>query len=70
MMILAHLSFQVEYGTILDLLKVRSFGASGQNLKYLAALGFIVIYREGSIEELSHYCQQGYPSIVCLGTDR
>jgi ABC-type bacteriocin/lantibiotic exporter with double-glycine peptidase domain len=68
MMILTYLGIQVEYDTIVHLLKVRSFGASGQNLKYLAALGVAVSYREGSVEELSAYCLQGYPCIVLVRT--
>ena len=68
MMVLTHLGFQMEYDTILHLLKVRAFGASGQNLKYLSPLGVTVIYREGSLDELKHHWQNGYPCIVLVRT--
>lgn len=68
MMVLTHLGFQMEYDTILHLLKVRAFGASGQNLKYLSPLGVTVIYREGSLDEQKHHWQNGYPCIVLVRT--
>lgn len=68
MMVLSHLGFQVEYDTILRLLKVRSFGASGQNLKYLSSFGVNVIYREGSLDELKHHLQNSHPCIVLVRT--
>ncbi len=68
MMVLTYLGVQVEYDTILRLLRVKSFGASGQNLKYLSSLGVTVTYREGSLEELKHHWQNGYPCIVLVRT--
>ncbi len=68
MMVLTYLGLQVEYDTILRLLKVRSFGASGQNLKYLSSLGVSVTYREGSLDELRHHWQNGHSCIVLVRT--
>jgi len=67
-MALAHLNISVDYVQLLKILKVKSFGAAGQNLKYLASLGVEVIYREGSLEELKEYLLSGLPCIVLLNT--
>jgi ABC-type bacteriocin/lantibiotic exporter with double-glycine peptidase domain len=67
-MVLAHHNIAVDYAQLLKILKVKSFGAAGQNLKYLASLGVEVIYREGSLEELREYLLAGLPCIVLLNT--
>lgn len=67
-MALAYYGVNVTYERLLRLLKVRSFGAAGQNLRYLTALGVEVLYREGTIEELKTHLQNGYPCIALVRT--
>lgn len=67
-MAFAYLGLSVPYDQLLKLLKIRSFGAAGQNLKYLAALDVQVIYREGSLDELKGHLLNGRPCITLVRT--
>ena len=67
-MVLTYLEISVSYKRLLKLLKVKSFGTAGQNLKYLTALGVEVVYREGSLEELRNYLVNRTPCIVLVHT--
>lgn len=67
-MILAYLEVAIDYNQLLKLLKVKSFGTPGQNLKYLNSLGVQVVYREGSLDELKSYLLAGSPGIVLVRT--
>lgn len=67
-MALAFVNVNATYDSLLRLLKVKSFGAAGQNLKYLTSLGVDVIYREGSIEELKEYLENEHPCIALVRT--
>lgn len=67
-MVLEHLNVQVKYQQLLKLLKVKSYGTAGQNLKYLSSLGLQIVYREGSLEEIKSYLQNGVPCIILVRT--
>ena len=67
-MVLSYLGIVSSYEELLKLLKVKSFGAAGQNLKYLSSLGVNVVYREGSISELKRLLEAGFPCIVLVRT--
>ena len=67
-MVLAHLKIRVDYKQLLKLLKTKPFGTSGQNLKYLTALGVQVTYREGSLEEIKGHLLSEVPCIVLVRT--
>jgi ABC-type bacteriocin/lantibiotic exporter with double-glycine peptidase domain len=67
-MVLSHLGMIIAYEELLKLLKVKSFGAAGQNLKYLSSLGVNVVYREGSLSELKQHLEAGFPCVVLVRT--
>ncbi len=67
-MALDHVGVPVTYDQLLKLLKIKSFGAAGQNLKYLTSLDVDVVYREGSLEELKQHLLDGNPCITLLRT--
>ena len=67
-MVLMHLGHKVDYSRLLKLLRVKPFGTSGQNLKYLESLDVQVIYREGSLDELRTYLLDGVPCIALVRT--
>lgn len=67
-MALEFVGVNVAYEQLLQLLKVKSFGTAGQNLKYLTPLGVAVIYREGSVNELKQHLQNGSPCITLVRT--
>ncbi|MCP4415166.1 MAG: hypothetical protein GY805_00995 [Chloroflexi bacterium] len=67
-MVLAHLKINTRYDRLLKLLKVRPFGAAGQNLRHLQSLDVQVIYREGSLPELKANLEMGTPWIVLVRT--
>lgn len=67
-MVLAHIGQPTDYDQLLKLLKVKSFGTSGRNLKNLTSLGIEVIYREGSMEEIKSHLLAGQPCITLVRT--
>jgi len=58
----------VAYDRLLKLLKIKAFGAAGQNLKYLTTLGVQVAYREGTLDELKSHLLNESPCIVLVRT--
>lgn len=67
-MLLDYLRIEVKYDRLLKLLKVKSFGTPGQNLRLLVGLGIQVTYREGSMEELNQHIANGIPCITLVRT--
>lgn len=67
-MLLDYLDVQIKYNRLLKLLKVKSFGTPGQNLKLLVVLGVQVTYREGAMDELNQHIANGIPCITLVRT--
>jgi len=67
-MALAFVNIHTDYNQLLHLLRVKPYGTSGRNLRYLTSLGVEVIYREGSIDELKSYLLDEVPVIVLVRT--
>jgi ABC-type bacteriocin/lantibiotic exporter with double-glycine peptidase domain len=70
MMALRHLGLSVDYDQLLRLLKVKSYGTAGYNLKNLTALGVQVVYTEGTLNELKVHLADGFPCIVLVRTSQ
>jgi ABC-type bacteriocin/lantibiotic exporter with double-glycine peptidase domain len=67
-MVLEYLNVEIKYQRLLRLLKVKSYGTPGQNLKYLNSLGLQTAYREGSLEQIKNHLQNDIPCIILVRT--
>ncbi len=67
-MVLTSIKIKIDYNQLLKLLKVKSFGTSGQNLKNLTSLGVQVVYREGSMDEIKAHLLNELPCIALVRT--
>lgn len=67
-MVLGYLNVEIQYQQLLKLLKMKPYGTPGQNLKYLSSLGLQIVYREGSLEQIKNYLQNGVPCITLVRT--
>jgi len=58
-----------DYGRLLRVLEVKSYGAPGSRLNNLVSLGVQVRYAQGALDELFDYLTGGQPCIVLVRTN-
>lgn len=67
-MVLDRLSCSVDYSILLQLLKIKSFGAPASNIRLLEQLNLSVTYRVSDMAGLESMLTQGQPIIVFVRT--
>ena len=67
-MVLDYLGVSVAYPRLLQLLRIRSYGASFSNLRHLSTLGLTVQILEGDFEQLRSCIDAGFPPLVAVST--
>ena len=67
-MVLNHLNLSIEYPRLLQLLKIKPFGAPASNIRQLEQLGLVVNYRITDVVGLESMLAQGWPIIVFVRT--
>lgn len=67
-MALQHLGINSDYPDLLELLRIRSFGAPAGNIRLLERLGLKVSYSVSDMKGLEHLLREGTPVIVFLRT--
>ena len=67
-MVLAQLSHEIDYPYLLELLKIKSYGAPASNIRLLESLGLTVVYSKTDLVGLEAMLQQGHPVIVFVRT--
>ena len=67
-MVLDHLGLTPSYSDLLELVKIRSFGAPASNIRPVAQLGLNVTYSVTDVSGLILLLEQGLPVIVFLRT--
>jgi ABC-type bacteriocin/lantibiotic exporter with double-glycine peptidase domain len=67
-MVLAYLGETIDYGRLLTLLNISSYGAPRRNITRLARLGVEVVYREANVGILLDILRRGDPVIVFVDT--
>lgn len=67
-MVLDHLGLTLSYPDLLELLKIRSYGAPASNIRLVAQLGISVTYSVTDFAGLIQLLEQGVPVIVFLRT--
>jgi uncharacterized protein YvpB len=67
-MVLKHLGLTLSYPDLLELLKIRSYGAPAGNIRLIAQLGLSVTYSVTDLPGLIQLLEQGSPVIVFLRT--
>ena len=67
-MVLEHLDRAISYRDLLQLLRIRSFGAPAGNIRLLAQLGLDVTYSVTDFNGLTKLLDEGLPVIVFLRT--
>jgi ABC-type bacteriocin/lantibiotic exporter with double-glycine peptidase domain len=67
-MVLVHLGREIDYTQLLQLLKVKPYGAPAGNIRLLESLGLAVTYSKTDLAGLQAMLQQGHPVIVFVRT--
>jgi ABC-type bacteriocin/lantibiotic exporter with double-glycine peptidase domain len=67
-MVLAHLGHTIGYLQLLELLKIRPYGAPASNIRLLENLGLSVVYSKTDLAGLRAMLQEGHPVIVFVRT--
>jgi ABC-type bacteriocin/lantibiotic exporter with double-glycine peptidase domain len=67
-MVLSYLEKHVSYSKLLNLLKIRSYGAPAGNIRLLSKLKLTVVYSQIDMIGLEVLLQQGHPVIVFVRT--
>ena len=67
-MVLVYLEREVDYGRLLQLLQIKSYGAPASNIRLLAQLGFAVTYGITDMSGLENMVAQNQPVIVFVRT--
>lgn len=67
-MVLQHLSVDIAYPDLLQLLRIRSFGAPAGNVRLLTQLGLEVTYSVSDMNGLRQLLDQQLPVVVFLRT--
>jgi ABC-type bacteriocin/lantibiotic exporter with double-glycine peptidase domain len=67
-MVLAYFGRSVEYGRLLQLLRIKAYGAPASNIRLLTQLDLTVTYGVTDIPGLENMLAQGYPIIVFVRT--
>ena len=67
-MVLKHLGLTLSYSDLLELLKIRSYGAPAGNIRLITQLGLSVTYSVTDLPGLIQLLEQGSPVIVFLRT--
>jgi ABC-type bacteriocin/lantibiotic exporter with double-glycine peptidase domain len=67
-MILNYLGIEVQYEKLLRLLRTDWFGTPASRLRELETLGIVVIYKQGTLQELHDHLLQGRPCIALVQT--
>lgn len=68
-MVLAYLERPLDYNQLLQLLKIKSYGAPASNIRLLAQLDFTVTYGVTNMVSLEDMLAQGYPVIAFVRTN-
>ena len=67
-MMLDYLGLNVPYANLLELLRIKSFGAPASNIRLLEQLSLTVTYRVTNMTELENLLVSGQPVIVFVRT--
>ncbi|MBI5350125.1 MAG: peptidase C39 family protein [Chloroflexi bacterium] len=67
-MILNYLGTEVRYEKLLRLLRTDWFGTPASRLRELETLGIVVIYKQGTLQELHDHLSQERPCIALVQT--
>ena len=67
-MVLQYLDRGMDYSALVQLLKIRNFGAPASNIRFLEQLGFSVTYSVTDVDGLFRMLEHGEPVIAFVRT--
>lgn len=67
-MVLDYMGMSVPYERLLKLLRIQWFGTASFRIRELEKLGLIVVFKEGTLEELHHHLANDRPCITPVKT--
>ncbi len=67
-MVLEYLDVAFSYDQLLSLLKINWFGTAASRIRSLEKLGIVVIYKQGTLQELSEHLSEGRPCVAFVRT--